>query len=54
MEQQLWNLFCETGDPMCYLYYRAEASRAGAATEAAREANGKTEPQTEGLPPASL
>ena len=20
---QLWNLFCDTGDPMCWLYYTA-------------------------------
>ena len=25
MEQTLWNLFRETGDPMGYLLYRAEA-----------------------------
>jgi len=30
---QLWNLFCDTGDPMCWLYYtaarRQESSEAG-------------------------
>ena len=26
MEDQLWNLFRETGDPMGYLLYRAEKS----------------------------
>ena len=23
MDDQLWNLFCETGDPVCYLLYAA-------------------------------
>lgn len=27
MEDQLWNLFRETGDPMGYLLYRAEQLR---------------------------
>ena len=21
--EQLWNLFCDTGDPVCWLYYKA-------------------------------
>jgi hypothetical protein len=21
--EQLWNLFCDTGDPVCWLYYTA-------------------------------
>ena len=24
MENELWNLFRETGDPICYLLYKAE------------------------------
>lgn len=23
MKDSLWNLFCDTGDPMCWLCYRA-------------------------------
>ena len=26
MDDQLWNLFRETGEPMSYLFYRAEKS----------------------------
>ena len=25
--EQLWNLFCDTGDPMCWLCYQAAKKR---------------------------
>ena len=40
MENQLWNLFLETGDPMSYLLYRAEKNSG----EAKREKTSKQEP----------
>ena len=44
MEDQLWNLFRETGDPMSYLLYRAEKKR--------KETDAKkTEPQPKNGPP---
>lgn len=27
--QQLWNLFCDTGDPVCWLYYAASKRQGG-------------------------
>ena len=26
--EQLWNLFCDTGDPLCWLAYKAAGQRA--------------------------
>ncbi len=54
MEQQLWNLFCETGDPMCYLLYRAETNSTGGRHDVNRETDRKTEPRADGMPSASL
>ena len=58
MEEQLWNLFRETGDPMGYLLYKAEKTRK---TEEARrrfEGNNKAVRRTteapDGTPPASV
>ena len=45
MEQTLWNLFRETGDPMGYLLYRAEAQ--------GREKQGRqAAPEKEQTPPS--
>ena len=49
MEDQLWNLFRETGDPMGYLLYRAEKRRK--ATKTGRK-TAKPGPPA-GRPPAS-
>lgn len=47
MEAQLWNLFCETGDPMGYLLLCAERR------EEAREM-AETVQEMQGAPPAAL
>ena len=47
MEEQLWNVFRETGDPMGYLLYKAEEKKKES------DAERKT-PPPEGIPPASL
>ena len=47
MEDQLWNLFRETGDPMGYLLYKAEKKQKKAETDKAD----KNPPA--GPPPAS-
>ena len=44
MEDQLWNLFCETGDPMGYLLYAAEKRKKD--TERPK----KTQPQPQSKP----
>ena len=50
MEEQLWNLFRETGDPMGYLLYQAEKKQKK--TQAKTKAEGKRPPA--GIPPASV
>ena len=30
--EQLWNLFCDTGDPVCWLYYAAAKRSDGSET----------------------
>ena len=47
MEDQLWNVFCETGDPMGYLLYRAKKKEKSAGAEQAKPA------PPAGSPPAS-
>ena len=44
MEQTLWNLFRETGDPMGYLLYRAEA-------HSREKQGGQTSPEKKQTPP---
>ena len=46
MEEQLWNVFQETGDPMGYLLYKAEKEQKK--SDAERKA-----PPPAGTPPAS-
>ena len=48
MEDQLWNLFRETGEPMGYLLYKAEKKKKQ--TKATKE---KPEPPAE-TPPAEV
>ena len=48
MDDQLWNLFRETGEPMSYLLYRAEKN--SRQKKKADKANPKPK---EGTPPAS-
>ena len=55
MEDQLWDLFRETGDPMGYLLYRAEEKRK--TEEAQRRSEGKDRAEREppaGAPSASV
>lgn len=44
MEDQFWNLFRETGDPMGYLLYKAEKKR--------KQAEAEKKPAAEKRPPA--
>ena len=54
MEQTLWNLFRETGDPMGYLRYRAEAQGGEKqATQGKPTAAGTQVPPPVGPPPGS-
>ena len=46
MDDQLWNLFRETGEPMGYLLYRAEKN-----TSREKDAE-KPAPKPEGEPPS--
>ncbi len=46
MEDQFWNLFRETGDPMGYLLYRAEKKR--------KEGKKSAEQKKAGPPTASV
>ena len=48
MENQFWQLFRETGDPMCYLLYKAEVT--GKTTESREK---KQPPVPQGTPPAT-
>ena len=47
MDDQLWDLFRETGEPMGYLLYRAEKKNRSQKKDAE-----KTVPKPEGEPPA--
>ena len=54
MEQTLWNLFRETGDPMGYLLCKAEErAREKQATQGKPAAAGTQAPPRVGPPPAS-
>ena len=44
MENQLWNLFLETGDPMGYLLYRAGQNSEAPETEQRQDTERKTLP----------
>ena len=48
MDDQLWNLFRETGEPMSYLLYKAEKNRKKKETDKAKSAKPNEE-----TPPAS-
>ena len=48
MEDQLWDLFLETGEPMGYLLYKAEKKHKKDETQ-----RPKPQPQPEGPPKAS-
>jgi hypothetical protein len=37
MTQSLWQVFTETGDPLCYLLYRADTREQTAAQDSRRE-----------------
>ncbi len=50
MEDQLWNLFRETGEPMGYLLYKAEKQ----CREEKKPASAAPKPRTKGTPPASV
>ena len=50
MENQLWNLFRETGDPMSYLLLKAEEN----SRTAERQAKEKTLPPAGETPTASV
>ena len=52
MEEQLWNLFRETGDPMGYLLYKAEKKQKQ--EKKPDKAAPRPQPQPKGTPPASV
>ena len=59
MDDQLWNVFRETGEPMGYLLYRAEKKRKqkkeadGVSPETRCRIAGRDGPGAPGTPPAS-
>jgi hypothetical protein len=54
MDDQLWNLFRETGEPMSYLLYRAEKNRKKEADSQPPERRaGRDDPGAPELPTAS-
>ena len=50
MENQLWDLFRETGDPRAYLLYKAGKKR----EEKDRQKSGQKPGPPQGIPPASV
>lgn len=53
MENQLWNVFRETGDPMGYLLYRADGTAKQAAPAAKKPGQETTaRPQTDAPRPS--
>ncbi len=46
MEDQLWDLFRETGDPMGYLLYRAEKENGNKAKQEASASSEETPPSS--------
>ena len=52
MEQQFWNVFCDTGDPMSYLLCKAEEKRR--AQEKREEGRKTPEQQPRPAPEASF